>query len=163
MIALAGVCLIAGPDGPLEVPVEDFCTGPGKNVLRPGELLMELRFPVRRPHSGSAYQRFIPRNEMDIAVVGVGAAVELSENGSTFISARVALGAVGPTAIFAQEVGEVLAGQPVSEKSIAKAAEAARAAAQPIDDMRGTVEFRTHVTGVLTGRVLQKAVDRAQG
>ena len=73
LIALGAVAVIAGPKGTRSVPVEDFCTGPGKNVLQPGELLVELKFPARPANSGSHYRRFIPRNEMDIAVVGVGA------------------------------------------------------------------------------------------
>ena len=99
---------------------------------------------------------------MDIAVVGVGAAVELDATGENFVSARISLGAVAPVPLFAEEAGRVLAGKPVDDESIAEAAQAARAIATPIDDMRGTKEFRLHVTGVLTERVLQAAVERAQ-
>jgi len=162
LIALEAVCVIAGPSGQREVSVEDFCTAPSQNVLEPGELLVELKFPPRRPHSGSHYRRFIPRNEMDIAVVGVGASVELDESGENFVSARIGLAAVAPKPLFAQEAGDVLRGQPVNDETIAKAAQAARSLATPIDDMRGTVEFRLHVTGVLTERVLWKAVERAR-
>lgn len=162
LIALGAVCLIAGPKGRREVPVEKFCTGPGKNVLEAGEFLVELKLPARPAHSGSHYRRFIPRNEMDIAVVGVGASVVLDEKGETFVSARIGLGAVGPTPYFAEEAGNLLAGQPVSEAVIEKAAQAARAIATPIDDMRGTKEFRLHVTGVLARRVIDEAVRRAR-
>lgn len=162
LIALGAVAVIAGPKGRREVPVEEFCTGPGKNVLGSGEVLVELKFPARPPHSGSHYRRFIPRNEMDIAVVGVGASVVLDEKREKFVSARIALGAVGPTPLFASEASRSLAGQAVSEVVIEKAAEAARALAKPIDDMRGTKEFRIHVTGVLTKRVLEEAVQRAR-
>ena len=161
LIALDATCVINGPDGQREVPVADFCTGPSQNVLQPGELLVELKFPPRPAHSGSHYRRFIPRNEMDIAVVGVGASVVLDESGENFVSARIALGAVGPRPLFAEEAGDLLAGRPVNEESIAAAANAARSVATPIDDMRGTVEFRMHVTGVLTERVLRRAVERA--
>ena len=163
LIALQATCLIAGLAGEREVPVEDFCTGPGQNVLEPGELLVELKFPARPPHSGSHYRRFIPRNEMDIAVVGVGASVVLDTSGENFVSARIALAAVAPTPLFAEEAGESLAGKPVNGKTISAAAEAARAIATPIDDMRGTAEFRLHLTGVLTERVLVEAVARARG
>lgn len=162
LIALEAACVIAGPDGRREVPVEEFCTGPNRNVLRPGELLVELRLPARTPRSGSHYRRFIPRNEMDIAVVGVGASVVLDETGKRFAEARIALGAVAPTPLYAEEAGQALIGQPVSEDAIANAAEAARAVVRPIDDMRGTIEFRTHVTGVLVERVLRKAIERAR-
>ncbi|MSR57818.1 MAG: xanthine dehydrogenase family protein subunit M [Planctomycetaceae bacterium] len=162
LIALGAVAVIVGPAGKREVAVEEFCTGPGKNVLKPGEFLLELKFPPRPPHSGSSYQRFIPRNEMDIAVVGVGASVVLDERGIKFVSARIGLGAVGPTPYFAAEASQLLAGQPVNEAMIEKAAAATRAIAKPIDDMRGTKEFRMHVTGVLARRVLEQAIARAR-
>lgn len=161
LIALGAIAVITGPKGTREVPVEKFCTGPGKNVLEVGEFLVELTFPARPALSGSAYQRFIPRNEMDIAVVGVGASVVLDPTGKKFVSARIGLGAVAATPLFAEEAGKLLAGQPVSIETIQNAADAARAIASPIDDMRGTIEFRKHVTGVLVMRVVNQAVERA--
>lgn len=162
LIALQAVCEITGPNGTREVPVEQFCTGPGQNVLDRGELLVALKFPPRSPNSGSHYRRFIPRNEMDIAVVGVGAAVVLDESGENFVSARIGLGAVAPTPLFAEEAGNALAGQPVDDETIRRAADAARSIISPIDDMRGTKEFRQHVTAVLTERVIRTAVERAR-
>jgi CO/xanthine dehydrogenase FAD-binding subunit len=163
LIALDAVCLVAGPQGTREVRAEDFCMGPGANVLAPGELLVELRFPAPLCNGGSHYRRFIPRNEMDIAVVGVAAAVTLDEARRTFTAARIAIGAVAPKPLFAAEAGQLLVGRPADEASIALAARAARAIARPIDDMRGTVEFRLHVTEVLVRRVLAEAVARARG
>lgn len=163
LIALGAVCVLAGPNGTREVPAESFCTGPGRNVLEPGELLVEFRLPARPANSGSHYRRFIPRNEMDIAVVGVGASVVLDDSRENFVSARIALGAVGPTPLFAEEASNGLAGQPVNDASITAAAEAARLITTPIDDMRGTAEYRIHVTGVLVDRVLRAAVARARG
>jgi len=162
LIALEGICVIAGPNGTREVPVEEFCTGPGKNVLQPGELLVEIRMPPRPANSGSHYRRLIPRNEMDIAVVGVGASVVLDDGKQNFISARISLGAVAPTPLFAKEAGDALAGQAVNDESIAKAAAAAQKIVKPITDMRGTEEYREHATGVLVRRVLQTAVARAR-
>ena len=162
LIALDARCVIAGPNGRREVSAEEFCTAPNRNVLQPGELLVELVFPARPARSGSHYRRFIPRNEMDIAVVGVAASVVLDASGQKFISARISLGAVAPRVLYAREASELLAGQPVDDLTIGRAAEAARALATPIDDMRGTIEFRRHVTGVLTERVLRLAVERAR-
>lgn len=162
LIALGAVADIAGPKGQRRVPVENFCTGPGKNVLMPGEFLVALEFPARPQHSGSHYRRFIPRNEMDIAVVGVAASVVLDASHGRFVSARVALGAVGPTPLYAAELGKMLSRQPVNDETIGKAADAARSIARPIDDMRGTKEFRLHLTGVLTRRVIEEAVKRAR-
>jgi CO/xanthine dehydrogenase FAD-binding subunit len=156
-------CVIAGPNGRREIPVEQFCTGPGQNVLAHGEFLVALRIPPVPQHFGAHYLRFIPRNEMDIAVVGVGSAVVLSEDRNTITAARIALGAVAPTPLLVDEAAAALVGKPVSEAAIAEAAAAARAAARPITDMRGTVEQRRHLTGVLTQRTLQGAIARARG
>ena len=163
LIVLSGVCVIAGPNGTREVAAEDFCTAPGKNVLEAGELLVEIKFPARGTNSGSHYRRFIPRNEMDIAVVSVGASVELDENQQNFGSARIALGAVAATPLFAQAASDALAGQPVNAESIANAAAAAKEIATPITDMRGTAEYRTHLIGVLIERVINAAVSQARG
>ncbi|MCH9656442.1 MAG: xanthine dehydrogenase family protein subunit M [Planctomycetes bacterium] len=163
LIALSATVVITGPSGTREIPVDEFCTGPGQNVLESGEIIVELRFPPRPAHSGSHYRRFIPRNEMDIAVVGVGASVVLDESGENFVSARIGLGAVAAKPFYAQEASEILAGQPVNDETIQKAGAAARAVIHPITDMRGTEEFRNHVTGVLTERVVKKAVERARG
>ncbi len=161
MIALEATCRIVGPSGERTVAVEDFCTAPGKNILQPGDLLVSIHFPAPKPNSGAHYMRFIPRNEMDIAVAGVGVSVVL-DNGN-FASARVALASVAPTPLFVKEAGEALSGQPVNDESIARAAAIAKNAAKPIDDMRGTVRYRKHLCEVLTRRALQVAVQRAKG
>ena len=162
MIVLSGVAEIAGPNGTRKVAVEDFCTAPGRTVLGDGEFLVSLHFPAPAPNSGAFYRRFIPRNEMDIAVVGVGASVVLSEDRSSFVSARIAVGAVAPTPLFVREAGDALAGQSVSGEAIQRAADLARDAARPISDMRGTAEYRKHLTSVLTRRVVEGAIQRAK-
>lgn len=163
LIAYGAVCEIAGPAGTREVPVERFCSGPGVTVLLPDELLVAIRLPEPAPDSGAHYQRFIPRNEMDIAVVGVGAAVRLTPDRSGFEDARIALGAVGPTPLFVPEAGDVLRGREISDANIAEAAARAAAAARPISDMRGSAEYRRHLVGVLVRRVVHGAVRRARG
>jgi carbon-monoxide dehydrogenase medium subunit len=163
MIALGAVCEISGPNGTRSVKVEDFCTAPGRNVLQNGELLVSLLFPAPAGKSGAAFERFIPRNEMDIAVANAAASVVLSADGNTFESARVSIGAVAPTPLFVAAAGAALAGQPVNDASIARASEAAQAAATPITDMRGSIEQRKHLVGVLVRRTINKAVERARG
>ncbi len=162
LIALGAKCRVVGPGGERLVPVEDFCTAPGRTVLQPAELLVEFQIPVPARNSSDAYLRFIPRNEMDIAVVGVGAAVTLDLGDDRISDARIALAAVGPTPIFAREASRALAGKPINDESIERAAQLAITASSPIDDMRGTAEFRRHVTGVLTRRTLAKAIERAR-
>lgn len=161
MIALRATANVAGPNGSRSVPIEDFCTGVRQNVLKPGELLVSIHFPPPAANSGARYQRFIPRNEMDIAVVGVGASVTL--NNGCFESVRVSLAAVAPTPLFVAEIHDELAGKEANDENIAKAGEIARAAAKPITDMRGTIEYRKHLCNVLTRRVLKDAVTRARG
>ena len=162
LIALGARCRIASAaGGTRELPVEEFCIAPGKNALAPGELLVSLRIPPAPAHSGAHYLRFIPRNEMDIAVAGAGVRVVLS-NG-TFQSVRIALSSVAPTPVFAQAACDALTGKPVNEESIAAAAELASGAASPITDMRGTAAYRRHLCAVLTRRALDAAVRQAKG
>jgi carbon-monoxide dehydrogenase medium subunit len=163
LIALGATCEIAGSNGRRTLPVEDFCTGPGQNALAPDEFLVALSFPAPEPKSGAAFERFIPRNEMDIAVANAAASVTLSDDGAKFKTARIVVGAVAPTPLFVKAAGDALAGQPVSDESIDKAARAASEAARPITDMRGSVPQRRHLAGVLTRRVIQKAIERAKG
>lgn len=160
LIALDATCVISGPNGQREVPVVEFCKSKGVTVLEPGEILVELKFPARPSGSGSHYRRFIPRNEMDIAVVGVGASVTLA--GDTISDARVSLGAVAIVPLLAKEVNDALIGKPATDETYKAAGEVARSIIAPITDMRGTREFRIHVTGVLVERVVREAVARAK-
>ncbi len=163
VIALSGVCNIAGPNGTRQMPAEEFCTAPGQNALQHGEMLVSIEFPAPPANSGATYQRFIPRNEMDIAVAGVGSSVVLDASGQNFVSGRVALASVAPTPVFSQAAGDSLAGKPVSDEAIREASELAMADAKPINDMRGTIRQRIHLIGVLTRRTLNVAVERARG
>ena len=156
LIVLNASCVIAGPNGERELPVEQFCTGPGQTALGNGEMLVSMKIPAPASNSSSFYLRFIPRNEMDIAVVGAGASVTLDDAKQNIVSARIALGAVAPTPLFAEEASALLAGREVSDAAIDEAAEAAQAIARPISDMRGTVEQRTHLVGVLTAACTQR-------
>jgi carbon-monoxide dehydrogenase medium subunit len=161
LIAYRATARIVGPKGEREVPVERFCTAPGRTVLGEDELLLSLHLPTPPPRSGAAYLRFIPRNEMDIAEVGVGASLTLDEQG-TISGARIALAAVAPTPLFVPEAGDSLAGSAPSEESFRRAAQIARDASRPINDIRGTIEHRKHLVGVLTRRALERALERAR-
>jgi carbon-monoxide dehydrogenase medium subunit len=169
MIVLRATCVIAGPRGTRTVPVEAFCTAPGETVLGKGELLVSIHFPAPLPRSGARYLRFIPRREMDIAVVGAGAWVALGGNQglrddrSTIADARIALGAVAPTPLLVEEAGAALIGRSPDEGVFAEAARLAQEAVRPIDDVRGTRAQRHHLVGVLVQRALRGAVCRARG
>ncbi len=163
LIAYDVTCHLAGPEGRRTVKAADFCTAPGRNVLQRGEILTALEFPAVAKHSSSAYLRFIPRNEMDIAVVGAASWVQLDASGKTIEKARVALAAVAPTPLFLQEASQWLSGKPATAETFAQAGKLARDAAKPISDKRGTTEYRKHLAGVLTQRTLAIAADRARG
>lgn len=162
LIVHQAVCQIAGPDGMRELPVEQFCVAPGKNDLRPDEFLVSIHIPPVGTGFGAGYLRFIPRNEMDIAVVGAGAAVTLDDERQRFSAARVALGAVAPTPLLVTEAGEFLIGKEVTAENVFEAARIAQSAARPISDMRGTTDQRKHLALVLTKRVLNIAIERAK-
>jgi CO/xanthine dehydrogenase FAD-binding subunit len=162
LIALRGVCRIFGPEGWREVLVEDFCTGPGKNALRRGEMLATIQLPPPLLPGSSSYLRFIPRNEMDIAVVGVGVALQLDAKRERCREVRIALAAVAPTPILVKAAAEVLVDVVLNDDLLRHAADKAREAAKPIDDMRGDAEYRKHLVGVLTYRCLQTALTRAK-
>ena len=162
LIVHGATCTAVGPNGTRTIPVESFCMAPGRTALQPGEILAWVDVPTLPERFGAAYLRFIPRNEMDIAVVGAAAAVTLSADGGAFEWARVALGAVGPTPLLVTEAGDYLVGKPVSPETIAEAARIAQSAARPIDDVRGTAAFRTHLSAVLMRRAIERAVERAR-
>ena len=149
--------------GEHQAPVEEICTGPGQTALANDEILVSLSVPAPPAHTGAAFLRFIPRNEMDIAVANAAACVHLDATGETFKSARIAIGAVAPTPLFVAAAGAALAGRPVSDAAIAEAARIARDAATPINDMRGTIEHRKQLVEVLTTRALRRALARARG
>ncbi len=160
MIAAGMVAKVAGPNGVREVPVEDICTAPGRTSLAKGEFVVSLMLPARPAHTGDAYLRFIPRTEMDIAVVGAGVCLTLDDSG-TCTAARVAVGAVAPTARLVPDGAAALIGTKVDDAALENLAAAARAACNPINDKRGTIEYRTKVSGVLATRAAKIALERA--
>ncbi len=161
IIAAGAVATVVGPNGRREVPVEDIGIAPAKTSLAKGEVVVSFQFPARPPHSGDAYQRFTPRTEMDIAVVGVGINLTL-DDGGTCIAARVALGAVAERVLLDAKAAETLVGTRVDDAALGALAKAASAACRPIDDKRGTKEFRIKVAGVLARRVAANALERAR-
>lgn len=152
LIALSALARVAGASGIRTIPVEDFCLAPGRNALQPGEFLLDLYLPLPAPGFRAHYLRFIPRNEMDIAVVGVGVSATVADGRIT--TARLALAAVAPTPLFVREVTDALVGNAPSDDLIASAAALAQAAARPITDMRAPAEYRRYLCGVLSRRAL---------
>lgn len=162
MVAARAKVAIVGPRGRRTVAVEEVVTGPGVTSLKKGEVVEAITLPKRPPKSGDAYLRFIPRTEMDIAVVSAGVSLTLGAKG-VVKQARVALGAVAPTVVLVPDAAKAIIGTKLESEALAKLAEACEAACVPIDDMRGTIEFRTDVAGVLARRAAKIAYQRAGG
>jgi carbon-monoxide dehydrogenase medium subunit len=162
LMAANAIATVVGQSGRRELAVADIPTGPGKTVLDRSEIIESIFLPARPPRSADAYQRFTPRTEMDIAVVGVGVSLTLDEGG-TCTAARIALGAVAEKVILVPEAAAILIGSTLDSLRMDELVRKASSACRPIDDKRGTIEFRTKVAGVLAGRVARLAFERAGG
>ena len=160
LVAAGAKALIRGPAGSRTIAVEMVAIGPGRTSLAPGEIIEAILLDRRQPRSGDAYQRFTPRTEMDIAVVSAAVKLTLDDQG-VVQSARVALGAAAPTVLLVEEAAKILVGSRVDDRALDRLAEACSGACRPIDDKRGTVEFRRKVAGVLAKRVALTAYQRA--
>ncbi|MBL6454034.1 xanthine dehydrogenase family protein subunit M [Belnapia sp. T6] len=161
MIAAGAVVTVQGPNGRRSMPVEAVPAGPHRTSLAPGEILVSFTLPPRPAGSSDAYLRMIPRTEMDIAVVGLGA--NLTLQGGVVTAARIGLGAVAPTVLLVEEAGKALIGSRLDDAALEAAAAACRAACKPINDKRGTIAYRTKVAGVLLKRTVAIAAARAGG
>jgi len=160
LITARAVALIAGPSGRREAPVEEIVTGPGRTSLAKGEFIVAFRIPKPKSRQSDAYLRFIPRTEMDIAVVGCAVNVTLDASG-TCTEARVCLGAVAPTQVVVEDAAKALIGHKLDDATLKALDAAAQAACKPISDKRGTIEYRTKIAGVLARRTAAIAFDRA--
>lgn len=162
LVAAGAKVVVISPKGKRKLAVEDVPAGVGRTVLKKGEIIESIELPAKKPKSGDAYLRFIPRTEMDIAVVSVGINLTLDGKG-VITAARVALGAVAPTVLLVKEAAKAIIGSKLDDAAKARLAAAASAACRPIDDKRGTIEFRTDVAGVLARRAAEIAYARAGG
>lgn len=162
MVAADVEFTISNPQGTRRVSVMDIPAGPGRTHLSQGDVISAVHIPARGKRAGDAYLRFIPRTEMDIAVVGCAVNLRLDEKG-VITEARVSLGAVAPTVLLVTDAADALIGSTLDDEALDKLAEIASTACNPISDKRGTVEFRTHVAGVLAKRTAKIAYARAQG
>ena len=160
MIAANATARVQGPDGAREVPVADIPTGPGKTSLSKGEFVSSIFLPSRPERASDAYLRFIPRTEMDIAVSSAAVSLVLDAEGRC-TTARVAVGAVAPTVLLVEDAGTALVGSKLDASALAAMTAAVEAACSPINDKRGTIEFRTKTAGVLARRAALIAYARA--
>jgi len=152
--------VIAGSNGTRTIPVADVVTGPGQTSLGDDEFLIEIEVDQPAANTSDAYLRMIPRTEMDIAIVGAAARITVDDAGNC-TAASIALGAVAPTVVRVPDAEAALVGGPITEESLAAVAAAASAACNPIDDKRGTIDYRKKVAGVLAKRVVTQAAEQA--
>jgi len=162
MVTAKAKAVVVGPKGRRTVPVEQVVTGPGKTSLKSGEVIEAITLPARKGKVGDAYLRFTPRTEMDIAVCSAAVSLSLGRGG-VIDEARVALGAVAPTVVLVPAAAKAIIGTKLDDDALAALVAACEAACAPIDDKRGTVEFRTEVAGVLAKRAAKIAYQRAGG
>jgi carbon-monoxide dehydrogenase medium subunit len=162
LVAAKAKAVVVGPKGRRRVAVEKIVTGPGTTSLAKSEIVEAIVLPKRPAKSGDAYLRFIPRTEMDIAVCSAGVSLTLGP-GNVVKQARVALGAVAPTVVLVPKAARAIVGTRLEDEALKKLVAACEAACSPIDDKRGTVEYRTEVAGVLARRAAAIAYDRARG
>ena len=156
--ALKATMVIRHPDGSRTVPARDFHTGPYETVIAPGELLSEIRVPIR-PGGGSAYQK-VGRRAGDWPVGAVGAALWLDSDGTTIADAGIGLTAVGAAHFASAEAEEFLRGAPVTEASFAQAGQIAAEHCRPVSDQRGPADYKRHLAEELTVRALRQALAR---
>lgn len=148
-------------DGTRTIPADDFILSPGRSALRDDEILEAVALPPPLPHQGSAYEKLINRATLEISVVGVAACVTLDRPGGRITGARIAMGAVGPRPLRANSAEEWLIGAEPTDENLAEAGRVAVNDATPIDDHRGTADYRNELIRVLTPRAVRRAVERA--
>ena len=163
LLAFDTQCRVVGPEGERMVALDQFFAGPGRTVLRPGEILAELRLPPPLPNSGSLYIKHSPRGAMDIATVGVASMISLERRGAVCREVRIALASVAPTPVRARGVEDMLRGQTLTPQLMAAAAQEAQTRVTPIDDVRGSAAYRKSIVEALTQRTLERAIEMAQG
>ena len=161
MIAAGASVSVINSFGTKDVLVEDIPTGPGSTSLENGDIVTAIKLPKRNKYEGDAYLRFIPRTEMDIAVVGC--AVNLSLENGVITAAKVVLGAVGPKMIIANAAADCLIGTKLDGNILSRFSTECSQTAQPISDKRGSKEFRKDIIGVIAKRAATKAYARALG
>ena len=161
LVAAKCTVTITGPNGSKDIAIEKFHTGPGKTILENGEMLVSINFPKRNLNSADAYLRMTPRTEMDIAVVGCSVNITMDKGLCT--DARVSLGAVAPTVLLIEEAAKIMIGTDLNADILDKVSKLCSDACNPINDKRGTIDYRTKVAGVLFKRAALIAIDRIKG
>jgi carbon-monoxide dehydrogenase medium subunit len=162
LLALDGAVTLLGPGGERDLPIGRFLLGPNRTVRQPDELLTRVSLPAPPARAATAFLKAGRRRAMEISVVCVATRLTLDASLERCLEARVALGAVAPTAVRAYQAERALENQPVGDEAFRRAAEAAQEACRPIDDVRASAVFRQHLVGVLVRRALARCVERAR-
>jgi carbon-monoxide dehydrogenase medium subunit len=160
LLALGAMAKIVGTEGEKIVPLENFFVGPGQTILRQDHLLTEIQIPNMPSPCGGAYLKQKRRQGADLAVVGVAALVVME--GEVLRDVKIALGAVAPTPIRAKKAEEILRGKKLDPGLLEKSGQAASGEARPIDDIRGSADYRRELLAVLTKRAITQAIQQAE-
>jgi carbon-monoxide dehydrogenase medium subunit len=160
LLVLGAMAKTAGMEGEKIVPLEDFFVAPGQTILGQDHLLTEIQIPNMLPHSGGAYLKQKRRQGADLAVVGVAVLVVME--GEVLKDVKIALGAVAPTPIRAKKAEGILRGKKLDQGLLEKSGQAASGEARPIDDIRGSADYRRELLAVLTKRAITQAIQMAE-
>lgn len=158
LLVHGALAVVAGAGGRRQLPLDEFFLGPGQTVLAANEIMLAVIVPPPPANSASHYLRFTPREEMDIAVAGVGSLLVLEPGSRRCRQARLALAAVAPTPIRAREAEASLEGQLLGKEHLVRAGELAAQATRPISDVRGSADYRRELVKVLTRRTLESCL-----
>jgi carbon-monoxide dehydrogenase medium subunit len=160
MLALSSEVVATGPKGKRTIPLSDFFTGIFTTVLKADEILTEIRIPIPPARSGGAYLK-VERKVGDFATAAV--AVQVTLDGDRFQRVGIGLTNVGPMPIRATRAEKALQGKADGEAAILEAARIAAEEAEPVEDLRGSADYKRSLIRVLTGRALRLAIARAKG
>lgn len=162
LMALSAKTKLVSPAGERIVPLEDFILGPGATALKTDELLTEIQIPSPPAHTAGVYIKYTTRGGEELALIGVAALLTLSAGDGTCTEAKLALGAVAPTPIRARRAEGVLKGKKIDQELIEKAALTASDESSPIDDIRGSAEYRREMLKIFTRDAIRQAVELAK-
>ena len=163
LMAYGAQAVLKKKDGERLIPLEDFVQGPGKTVMEPEEIVTHIVLDTPPSGSGAGYLKLGTRKALEISLVNVASYLALDESGENIKSARIVMGAVGPTPLRATTAEKLLVGEKPSERIFEQAGEAALKDSRPIDDFRGSAEYRRAMVKVLTERTLKAAYELARG
>lgn len=162
MLALNARVHLCSEKGQRELKLEDFFIAPGQTVLAEGEIIEKISFPATADREGTAFIKLGKRKAVTLSIVSAAAYVKLSPDLKTIETARLAMGSVAPTPLILKKAAALLEGKAPEAVDWPALYEVVRTVISPISDVRSNVAYRLEVSGVIAGRALKKAIERAE-